>query len=44
MPVKKPADSDKGGKMGISGPNVRDPKTPPLPNHYGGSKSSKYGS
>lgn len=43
MPVKVPPNAPKGPSMGVAGPNVQPPKTPPVPAHYGGSGTTKYG-
>lgn len=42
MPVKVPKNAEQSGKMGVAGSNVQPAKTPPMPSHYGGSKSGKY--
>jgi hypothetical protein len=39
--INVPANSEKGGKSGIAGSNVRTVPTPPLPSHFGGSKAGK---
>jgi len=36
--IRKPADSERGGKQGIAGSNVQPPKDPPKPHIYGGKK------
>lgn len=42
MPIRVPPNAPKGGpNMGVAGPNVQMPKTPPAPAHYGGGGSYK---